>query len=180
MRYTWEHEGVQPVPISVNVSARQFRHEGLARRITSAVLEHCVRSELLELEITESLLMSTGEQTAGILEVLRSAGTRISIDDFGTRYSSLSYLKRFKLDAIKIDSSFVHEITTDPNDAAIVLAVISMAHKLGLRVVAEGVETAEQLHFLKANVCDEIQGYVFSRPVSATEMTALLQQQQAN
>ena len=177
MRYTWEHEGVQPVPISVNVSARQFRHEGLARRITSAVLEHCVRSELLELEITESLLMSTGEQTAGILEVLRSA---VRESRSTTGYSSLSYLKRFKLDAIKIDSSFVHEITTDPNDAAIVLAVISMAHKLGLRVVAEGVETAEQLHFLKANACDEIQGYVFSRPVSATEMTALLRQHRAN
>jgi EAL domain-containing protein (putative c-di-GMP-specific phosphodiesterase class I) len=110
--------------------------------------------------------------------VLRAAGTRISIDDFGTGYSSLSYLKRFKLDSIKIDSSFVHEITTDPDDAAIVLAMISMAHKLGLRVVAEGVETAEQLHFLKDNACDEIQGYVFSRPVSATEMTALLRQHQ--
>ena len=124
--------------------------------------------------------MSTGEETAGILEVLRVAATRISIDDFGTGYSSLSYLKRFKLDAIKIDSSFVREITTDPDDATIVLAIIRMAHKLGLSVVAEGDETAEQLHFLKANACDEIQGYVFSRPVSAEEMTALLRQHQAN
>jgi diguanylate cyclase (GGDEF)-like protein/PAS domain S-box-containing protein len=170
----WDEEGVPGVPIAVNLSARQFRHENLTGRITEAVVEHCTRSELLEIEITESLLMSTVERTAGVLEVLRAGGTKIAIDDFGTGYSSLSYLKRFPLDAIKIDQSFVRDLTIDADDAAIVLAIISMAHQLGLRVIAEGVETEEQLRFLEANECDEIQGHVFSRPISALGMTALL------
>ena len=177
--HAWEEAGVHVVPIAVNLSARQFRHESLTGRITKAILEHCVRSDLLEIEITESLLMSTGGATANVLEVLRAGGTKVAIDDFGTGYSSLSYLKRFPLDAIKIDQSFVRDLTVDADDAAIVLAIISMAHQLGLKVIAEGVETHEQLRFLQANACDQIQGYVFSGPISATGMTALLRRQTA-
>jgi diguanylate cyclase (GGDEF)-like protein/PAS domain S-box-containing protein len=175
----WEREGVPPVPIAVNLSARQFRHEMLTRRLTEAVLEHCVPSTLIELEITESSLMSSGEQTAGILRLLRASGTKVAVDDFGTGYSSLSYLKRFPLDAIKIDQSFVRDLTIDADDAAIVLAIISMAHQLGLVVIAEGVETSEQLRFLERHECDQIQGYVFARPMDADDMTALLQRYRA-
>jgi diguanylate cyclase (GGDEF)-like protein/PAS domain S-box-containing protein len=176
---TWEGEGVRAVPIAVNLSARQFRHESLTRRITEAVLEHCPTSSLIELEITESSLMSSGEQTAEVLRTLRAQGTKIAVDDFGTGYSSLSYLKRFPLDAIKIDQSFVRDLTLDADDAAIVLAIISMAHQLGLIVIAEGVETDEQLRFLERHECDQIQGYLFSRPMDANEMTALLRRYEA-
>jgi diguanylate cyclase (GGDEF)-like protein/PAS domain S-box-containing protein len=178
--HAWEAEGVPTVPIAVNLSARQFRHESLTGRITQAVLDQCVRSELLELEITESLLMATGSGAAGILEVLRASGTKVAVDDFGTGYSSLSYLKRFALDALKIDQTFVRDLAIDADDAAIVLAIISMAHQLGLKVIAEGVETDEQLRFLKANACDQIQGHVFSRPLSASGMTALLRRHRSN
>ena len=118
--------------------------------------------------------MSSADKTAGILDVLRAAGARIAIDDFGTGYSSLTYLKRFPIDVIKIDGSFVRDVTTDADDAAIVLAIIGMAHQLGLRVVAEGVETVDQMSFLSAHGCDEIQGHVFWKPMDATKITGLL------
>ena len=170
----WQHDGVQAVPIAVNLSARQFHDENLPDKVMQSVREHGVSSELLEFEITESSAMSSADQTAGILDVLRAAGARIAIDDFGTGYSSLTYLKRFPIDVIKIDGAFVRDVTTDADDAAIVLAIIGMAHQLGLRVVAEGVETVDQMSFLNAHGCDEIQGDVFSKPMDATKIAELL------
>ena len=170
----WQHDGVPAVPIAVNLSARQFHDENLPDKVMQSVREHGVTSDLLEFEITETSAMSSADQTAGILDVLRAAGARIAIDDFGTGYSSLTYLKRFPIDVIKIDGSFVRDVTIDADDAAIVLGIIGMAHQLGLRVVAEGVETVDQMSFLNAHGCDEIQGDVFSKPMDATKIAELL------
>ena len=128
----------------------------------------------LELELTESVLMKRVDYTASILQTLRTRGVRIALDDFGTGYSSLSYLRKFPLDALKIDQSFIHEITTTPDQTAIVSAIISMARSLNLRVIAEGVETPEELAFLLDHQCDEGQGYFFSRPVLPEQFVNLL------
>ncbi|MCI0527979.1 MAG: EAL domain-containing protein, partial [Nitrospira sp.] len=130
----------------------------------------------LDLELTESAIMENAEVTIRTLHKLKEMGTCISIDDFGTGYSSLSYLKRFPIDILKIDQSFVRDVTTDPDDAAIATLIIAMAHSLRLKVIAEGVETKEQLAFLHAHQCDEIQGYYFSRPVPAETFVQLLQE----
>ncbi len=129
----------------------------------------------LELELTESQLMQNPDEVAAILRELKALGVLISVDDFGTGYSSLSYLKRFPIDTLKIDRSFVRDIATDPDDAAIVSAIITMAHALDIRTVAEGVETAAQLDFLRARGCDAIQGYYLCRPQPAAELTALFE-----
>jgi EAL domain-containing protein (putative c-di-GMP-specific phosphodiesterase class I) len=118
--------------------------------------------------------MADPEHAVGVLDELKAAGIALSVDDFGTGYSSLSYLRRFPLDELKIDRSFVRDVATDPNDAAIARAIISMAHRLGLKVVAEGVETAEQLEFLRASGCDQLQGYFIARPAGAAEILPLL------
>jgi len=136
--------------------------------------EHGVRARMLECEITESSVMADPEHAVGVLDELKAAGIALSVDDFGTGYSSLSYLRRFPIDELKIDRSFVRDVATDPNDAAIARAIISMAHRLGLKVVAEGVENAEQLEFLRANDCDEVQGYFIARPAGAAEILPLL------
>jgi EAL domain-containing protein (putative c-di-GMP-specific phosphodiesterase class I) len=128
----------------------------------------------LELELTESVLMKRVDYTASILQTLRTRGVRIALDDFGTGYSSLSYLRKFPLDALKIDQSFIHEITTTPDQTAIVSAIISMARSLNLRVIAEGIETPEELAFLLDHQCDEGQGYFFSRPVLPEQFVNLL------
>ncbi|MGE5716498.1 MAG: EAL domain-containing protein, partial [Acidobacteriota bacterium] len=130
--------------------------------------------ELLDLEITESSAMQNLEESARVLRQLKDLGARVSLDDFGTGYSSLSLLKRLPIDRIKIDQSFVHNVTRDPEDAAIVAAVIAMAHRLNLVVVAEGVETREQLEYLREQGCDRIQGYVFSRALDPSELENLL------
>ncbi len=172
----WMRSSVGPLCISVNVSSRQFVNEDLEEKIVAALQQSGIKPELLELEITESSLMSNGERTITILRNLKGLGVKLSIDDFGTGYSSLSYLKRFPLDRLKIDIAFIREITTNPDDAAIALATISMAHSLKLRVVAEGVETESQLAYLRRHLCDEIQGYYFSRPVPPEEFEHMLLQ----
>ena len=172
----WRRAGVEPRPIAINLSARQFTDRKLAEVIKRALQVHLVESYLLELEITESSLMNNTEQAIATLNELKALGLNISIDDFGTGYSSLSYLKRFPLDALKVDRSFVRDITTDTDDAAITLAIISMAHSLGLKVIAEGVETEAQLAFLAAHGCEQMQGYFFSRPVPAADCSLMLRE----
>ncbi len=174
----WEQEGVAPVPIAINLSGRQFQQKTLGALIAQIAREHGVDPRLLEFEITESAAMANAEETVRILHELRAAGISISVDDFGTGYSSLAYLKRFPIDALKIDRSFVSDIVANPDDAAIVLAVIGMAHALELKVVAEGVETEAQLQFLQSYACDEIQGYYFSRPLGSPGVTAFLRERQ--
>ena len=170
----WQQAGIPAMPVAVNLSARQFQVMDLGATISHILEEEGIRPELLELEITESSLASNTEEAADTLAYLNSLGVRVAIDDFGTGYSSLSRLKGFPLDALKIDGSFVRDITTDADDAAITRAIITMAHSLGLAVVAEGVETEQQLMFLDANGCDQIQGYYFSTPLPAEECTAFI------
>jgi len=170
----WQREGTDPVPVAVNISARQFHARDLAARIQRTMRAHGVGARMLECEITESSVMADPEHAVRVLDELKAAGITLSVDDFGTGYSSLSYLRRFPIDELKIDRSFVRDVASDPNDAAIASAIISMAHRLGLRVVAEGVENAEQLEFLRANNCDEVQGYLIARPAGAEETLPLL------
>jgi len=170
----WRAAGIALVPLAVNMSARQFLQQDLGVMIAKTLAAHDIDPRLVEIEITESALMQNPELATVVLENLQGLGMRIAVDDFGTGYSSLAYLKRFPLDALKIDRSFVRDITTDADDAAIAKAVITMAHSLNLKVVAEGVETAGQLAFLAANRCDEAQGYLYSPPVAADDCAALL------
>jgi diguanylate cyclase (GGDEF)-like protein/PAS domain S-box-containing protein len=171
----WLHNGVGAVRVAVNVASRQFVEGDLEEVVRSALTRHHVPAELLELELTETALMSNAERTITVLSNLKQLGIKVAIDDFGTGYSSLAYLQRFPIDKLKIDIAFVRDITTNPNDAAIAQAIISMAHSLKLRVIAEGVETRAQLEYLRRSRCDEIQGYFFSRPVAAAELGALVE-----
>ena len=170
----WQREGLQVVPISVNVSGRQFQHKDLVQSITGIITDAGIDPGLIELELTESSLMTNPHEANILLHSLKAFGVQISVDDFGTGYSSLAYLKRFRIDSLKIDRSFVHDVTHDNDDAAIVRAVITLAHSLKLNVVAEGVETEEQLEFLINNGCDQIQGYLLSVPLPASACTQLL------
>ncbi|MHB8252876.1 MAG: GGDEF/EAL domain-containing response regulator [Acidiferrobacter sp.] len=169
----WGMEGSQPPRIAVNVSSKQFNGGNLVAIVSRILSETHLGPGILEIEITESVLMHNAQAAIETLRVLSSMGVRISIDDFGTGYSSLSYLKRFPIDVLKVDQSFVRDITTDPDDAAIVSAIITMAHHLDIEVVAEGVETREQLEFLRAQGCDFVQGYYFSRPRPGADITLL-------
>jgi EAL domain-containing protein (putative c-di-GMP-specific phosphodiesterase class I) len=170
----WRAQGMAPVRISVNLSARQFLHDDLIRDIRGLMAEGAVERGCLELEITESMVMRDPERVVGLLRELRQLGVRVSIDDFGTGHSSLAYLKRFPVDTLKIDHSFVAGIPGDLGDTAITQAVIDMAHSLGMKVVAEGVETRVQRDFLAAQGCDEYQGFFFSEPLPADDALALL------
>jgi len=170
----WRAAGLPLGRVSVNLSARQFQQAGLAQRVRAALEDSGLAPACLEIEITESTVMRDTGEAAEVLRSLKALGIALSIDDFGTGYSSLSYLKRFPIDVLKIDRSFIMDVVDDPNDAAITRAIIALAHELNLEAVAEGVETAEQLVFLKANGCDEIQGYYFSRPVWPEQLEALL------
>ncbi|NRR29258.1 EAL domain-containing protein [Oxalobacteraceae bacterium] len=172
----WARSAVGPVHVAVNVSSRQFVEGDLETEVREALDKYKVPAELLELELTETALMTNAERTITVLRNLKEIGVQIAIDDFGTGYSSLAYLQRFPIDKLKIDIAFVRDITTNPNDAAIALAIISMAHSLKLRVIAEGVESRPQLEYLRRNRCDEIQGYYFSRPVGAAEMAQLVEE----
>lgn len=170
----WRAEVDSCCPVAVNVSASQFRKDSVARNIEAALQESNIPANLLEAELTESAVMTDPAKAIQALHEIRNLGVTISIDDFGTGYSSLAYLKRFPLDKLKIDAAFVRDIASDPDDAAIVLAIISLAHSLGLTVIAEGVETAEQVAFLVENDCDEMQGHFFSKPVPTDEALQLL------
>jgi len=166
---SWRAQGLPPLRVAVNLSARQFSHENLLQDVEKVLNETGLDPAALELEITESMVMRSPERTTILLNKLKTTGISISIDDFGTGYSSLSYLKRFPIDSVKIDRSFIKELPQDGEDAAITQAIIAMAHGLGLKVIAEGVETGEQVGFLRAHGCDEVQGYYFSKPVPAQE-----------
>jgi len=170
----WLDRGLPLATIAVNVSAMEFRDENFLQGLFEILGETGLDPKYLELELTESVLMKQADSTASTLQVLRARGVRISIDDFGTGYSSLSYLHKFSVDALKIDQSFVRQISTAGDDVTIVTAVISMAHSLGLRVVAEGVETRKEFEFLRARQCDEAQGFYFSRPVPPMHFAELL------
>ncbi|HET9527222.1 MAG TPA: EAL domain-containing protein, partial [Pyrinomonadaceae bacterium] len=160
----WQEQGFAPIPIAVNISGRQFHDQGLSQTVIQILDESGLMPGHLELELTESAIMQNAEFAAGVLTRWKNMGIKISIDDFGTGVSSLASLKRLPIGALKIDQSFVRDATTDPDDAAIVNAIITLAHNLRLKVVAEGVETEEQLRFLQLLRCDEIQGYFFSKP----------------
>jgi len=170
----WQNAGLPHLHVAVNLSGRQFKQKNLIAVIELILAETGLDAEHLELEITESVIMDQAAETIAAIGDMRMLGLRLSIDDFGTGYSSLSYLKRFPIDNLKIDRSFVRDITTDQDDAAIVKAVIALAHSLKLMVIAEGVETAAQFDFLREQGCDEIQGYYFSRPLEVAEFTARL------
>ena len=170
----WQEGGAGPVRMAVNLSARQFQQHDLVQMVRSAAEDVSLDPSCLELEITETTAMANAEVTVEVLRALRALGVGISIDDFGMGYSSLNYLRRFPITGVKIDRAFVSDVTSNDGDAAIVSAVIGMARNLRLRVTAEGVETAEQFAFLRSRECDEAQGYYFSRPVGAPEMTRML------
>ncbi len=170
----WQETGFRPLRVSVNLSAQQFQQPALVDQVAAVLAETGLEARYLELEITESMTMMQVERSMLVLPALKAMGVQIAIDDFGTGYSSLSYLKRFPIDTLKIDRSFVRDLTSDVNDAAIADAVIALAHSLNLSVTAEGVETEAQLCFLQERRCDEIQGYLVSRPVPADDFARLL------
>jgi diguanylate cyclase (GGDEF)-like protein len=171
----WVDAGLPLATMAVNISAMEFREGNFLEGVFAILKDTGLDPRSLELELTESVLMKRAESTESILKALRARGVQLAVDDFGTGYSSLSYLRRFPVNALKIDQSFVRQITTAPDDTKIVTAVISMGRSLNLRVVAEGVETQEELAFLRAHECDEAQGYYFSRPVLPQQFAKLLE-----
>jgi diguanylate cyclase (GGDEF)-like protein/PAS domain S-box-containing protein len=173
----WQKQGLPPIRMAVNFSAKQFQVVDLCDRIKQILAEIDLEPQYLELEITESLVMQDQNTTIAMLKQLKAQGMSISIDDFGTGYSSLSYLRLLPVSKVKIDASFIRETPQNKDDAAITSTIITMAHNLNLRVIAEGVERKEQLEFLRSHDCDAVQGYLFSRPVPAQEATLLLQAQ---
>lgn len=170
----WKKDGYRLIPVAVNLSPRQLRHQDLVEVVERVLKDTNLEPSHLELELTESVLLENIETAIGTLRQLQKMGIQIAIDDFGTGYSSLSYLKRFPINCLKIDRSFVADIPTDPDNAAIVKAIITLAHSLNLKVIAEGVETMKQLEFLRSMGCHEMQGYLFSKPVPADQATRLL------
>jgi EAL domain-containing protein (putative c-di-GMP-specific phosphodiesterase class I) len=170
----WRESGLPPLRMAVNFSPYQFRSETLAASVMQIVRDTPLSPRQLDVEITESAMMESQRITLDVLRELKGVGVTVSLDDFGTGYSSLGYLKGFPVDTVKIDRSFIRELTSDPDDASLTAAIISMAKALSLRVVAEGVETEEQLAFLREHGCDEAQGYLFSRPLPAEEATEYL------
>jgi diguanylate cyclase (GGDEF)-like protein/PAS domain S-box-containing protein len=167
-------QGLADVAVAVNISALQFMRPDFVREIESVLDETGLCANRLELELTESIMMDSSGDSVSKLEQLKALGVRISIDDFGTGYSNLNYLKRLPVDALKVDASFVREVTENQNDAGIVLAIISIAHNLGISVIAEGIETHSQLSYLARNQCDEGQGFLISHPLKESEITAYL------
>lgn len=176
----WQQDGPSPLRIAVNVSGRQFSEPDFVDMVSAALSDSGLTPELLELEMTESLLISNEQQALQKLQLLKNMGVYLAIDDFGTGYSSLAYLKHFPLDRLKIDKSFINDILTDPDDAAITEAIIAMGHSLKLKVIAEGVETREQLIFLEDRGCDEMQGYYLSKPLSEHDLNVFITARLAN
>ncbi len=170
----WQQQDYEPIRMAVNLSPKQFNQEDIATRIFNQIICSALAPKYVELEITEGALVEDVEKSNEILIELKKRGVHISIDDFGTGYSSLSYLKKFPLDTLKIDQSFVRDLLQDPDDAAIVSAIIAMAKSLRFNVIAEGVETVEQLNYLAAKGCNEVQGYFLGKPVPAKEFTDFL------
>jgi EAL domain-containing protein (putative c-di-GMP-specific phosphodiesterase class I)/CheY-like chemotaxis protein len=172
----WREAGLPSSPIAVNLSARQFQQKDLEENVCRILRETAVAPSLLQFELTESLLMTDPEAAARTLLGLKELGVRLSVDDFGTGYSSLAYLKRFALNELKIDRVFIRDIVSDPDDAAITLAIIGLAQSLNLEVVAEGVETEAQVNFLRSHGCAHMQGFYFAGPLTAAECTAALRE----
>jgi diguanylate cyclase (GGDEF)-like protein/PAS domain S-box-containing protein len=175
----WQDQGLPPISVCVNVSARQFMEKNLISRVVSALRDSGLEAKYLELEITESLIMHDVDQAIATMQALRKLGVQLAIDDFGTGYSSLNALKTFPVARLKIDKSFISNIPANESDKAVAAAVISLGQKLNLRVIAEGVETAEQVEFLQANNCDEIQGYHISKPIGPEAIEKFLKSQSA-
>ena len=171
----WQQAGLPPITIAVNISALEFRNKDFLENLRVTLKDTGLEPLFLELELTESILMYDGESINPILHSLANLGIKLSVDDFGTGYSSLSYLSQFPIDTLKIDQSFVKQMSSNPDDASIVSAVISMSKSLNKHVIAEGVETQEQYAFLLAQHCDEGQGYLFGRPMAAEALATLLQ-----
>jgi diguanylate cyclase (GGDEF)-like protein len=172
----WQKQGLPPVCLSVNLSMRQLNDEGLLGEIERVLAETGLAPELLELEVTESSIMHDAERAVRVLTAIKNLGVRLAIDDFGTGYSSLAHLKRFPIDTLKVDRSFIREVANDAEDRAIAEAIIAMGKTLSLTVVAEGVETPEQQAFLSERHCDEMQGYYFSTPVAPQDFAELLRE----
>jgi EAL domain-containing protein (putative c-di-GMP-specific phosphodiesterase class I) len=175
---SWQGAGFAPLSLAVNLSARQFQQRNLSEMVVRILQETGLNAHDLKLELTESSIMKNAESAVRTLGELKAMGVKIAIDDFGTGYSSLGYLKRLPIDTLKIDRSFVRDVTADPDDAALVMAIITLAHNLRLKVVAEGVESEEQLSFLHLLRCDEWQGYLCSKPVPVEAFEELLLQEQ--
>jgi EAL domain-containing protein (putative c-di-GMP-specific phosphodiesterase class I) len=166
----WDRLGLPPLRLAVNMSARQFRHQHLGALIEDTLRENEIEPERLEIELTETLLMEDNEASRNMFANFSRIGVRLAIDDFGTGHSSLAYLKRFNIDTLKIDRSFVSELPDDPDDVAISSAVIAMGHSMRMKVVAEGVETQRQADFLRGLGCDQMQGYLLSRPLPPAQL----------
>jgi EAL domain-containing protein (putative c-di-GMP-specific phosphodiesterase class I) len=174
----WLDMGLPPLTLAVNVSPHQFRRSDINALVEAALAETGFPARQLELEITESGLMENQDNATDILNSLHAQGIRLAIDDFGTGYSSLAHLKRFPLDVLKIDKSFIDDIPHNKDDMEIAATIVAMGHTLGFKVLAEGVETQEQLAFLRKNGCDTYQGFIKSRPIPAEEFADLLRDQQ--
>ena len=175
---SWRASGLRPLRVAVNLSAQQFRQKNLVEVVRSALSAARLEARYLELELTESAVMHDAEQSIEILRQLSALGVRISVDDFGTGYSSLSYLRRLPLDKLKIDRAFIRDVVTNREDAAIVRAIVALAHNLHLKVIAEGVETPDQLAFLRELGCDQYQGFHYSVPVPNNVLVEMLRERQ--
>uniref|UniRef100_A0ACD5H2N1 Bifunctional diguanylate cyclase/phosphodiesterase n=1 Tax=Desertifilum tharense IPPAS B-1220 TaxID=1781255 RepID=A0ACD5H2N1_9CYAN len=173
----WQQAGLPPLRMAVNLSARQLAQPNLVERITSILEETQIQPQDLELEVTESLMMDNVQQSILKLQQFREMGIKLALDDFGTGYSSLNYLRSFPIDTLKIDRSFIRDVVSNAHNAAVTNAIITLAKSLRLNITAEGVETAEQCEYIKAQGCHEIQGYYFSPPLPKEAMTELLAKQ---
>jgi EAL domain-containing protein (putative c-di-GMP-specific phosphodiesterase class I) len=176
---SWHRRGHPPIRVGVNMSSIQFFKQNVPLLVTKVLADTGLDPRLLDLELTESIVMHDAEAVAKDLQQLRDLGVSISIDDFGTRYSTLNYIKHFPVDRLKIDQCFIRNLTTNPSDAAIVRAIMSLGHSLELEIVAEGVETAEQLALLSTEGCDEVQGFYFAKAMPAEDLMAFVGENRA-
>ncbi|HKN18697.1 MAG TPA: EAL domain-containing protein, partial [Dissulfurispiraceae bacterium] len=170
----WQEAGIKPISVAVNLSSRQFDQKDLIKMVRDALNETRLSPQYLELEVTESTVMRNPEEAIQTLKELKEMGIRIAVDDFGTGYSSLSYLKQLPLDCLKIDRSFIKNVSSNVNDATIVRTIIAMAHSMNMEVIAEGVETERQSVFLQEHGCDAMQGFLFYRPLPAEDISKLI------